>query len=678
MKIRLIFSLLCLLIPVSTALADYLWPLPFGNELTSIFGDYRTRRYHVGIDVRTGGEIGKAVVAPMDGHIMRLRTGYYGYGKAVYFKMNDGNVAVFGHLSAFAPEVEEYIRGRQIEKEDYNLEIDLDASRFPFKRGETVAFSGATGVGAPHLHFEVRTPDNVPMNPLQFDGLKLDDNVAPTFKSLQLVGFDNDDLARALGWDVKHPLIKKRHASEYSVAVSLPCGLANYWLSTEIVDKLGKSSWDKPIYDLEVRSGDSVIYRLKYDEVPFDETYLISAQRNYQLATRGAQEYYNLVSVDASRRHRNFCELLPSIDQPVEIIARDIAGNSSRAIITFYDAQSRNRPGNAFVPRPDTARLSDVLDRYSISKNRRISAAMIPARSRMYVLARVVAPANSILEVKSLGSSTDAVAAMHKVAGNYYLATIDSLQSNGELLSGDSIAIQVTPATGESFHETFPVRFYRAFSLATSSRTLYSSDQRFSVNFPPLNETIFPLDQSLYFNISQTGAGRFPSYEVFPNDLALMKQITYSYQLGDIIPKGIALYAGSGNNLYYLGGELDSTTRTLSVKSYVLGTITAAQDTTPPNVQHLRPINGATLTQARPVVSFSFSDGLSGVSDNIDVLIDGRWCIPVYDPETGVVTASPHFDLDSGKHKLEIRVLDKSGNSRKISTSFSRSAAKAR
>ncbi len=121
-----------------------------------------------------------------------------------------------------------------------------------------------------------------------------------------------------------------------------------------------------------------------------------------------------------------------------------------------------------------------------------------------------------------------------------------------------------------------------------------------------------------------------------------------------------------------MGGAVDSVKKSISAKSYVLATITARQDTLPPSVRQLRPAAGAVVTSARPKISFRFSDDLSGVSDNIDIRIDGKWCIPLYDPESGEVTSVPHFDIARGKHKLEIRVADKTGNTRRMSTEFSR------
>ncbi|TFH66057.1 MAG: M23 family metallopeptidase [Candidatus Zixiibacteriota bacterium] len=233
--------------------ADYLWPLPYGKELSSSFGDWRTRHYHAGLDIRTGGAVGRPVVAPADGYVMRLSTSYYGYGKALYFTMTDGKVAVFGHLDHFRSEVEDYVAKQQIASQSYNQNLILDAAQFRYHRGDTICFSGQTGVGAPHLHFEVRTANNEPLNPLGFEGLKVSDKQSPEFRRLRLIGKWNDDLERALGRKLDYLFLKKPTLSAYVLNDTIECNGDDFWLSVEAVDKVGISTWLKPIYSLELR-----------------------------------------------------------------------------------------------------------------------------------------------------------------------------------------------------------------------------------------------------------------------------------------------------------------------------------------------------------------------------------------------------------------------------------------
>ncbi|MCK4428043.1 MAG: M23 family metallopeptidase, partial [candidate division Zixibacteria bacterium] len=79
--------------------SSYLWPIEKSHKLSSLFADHRSFRFHSGIDIRTDGKIGYKVLACEDGYVYRLFTSYWGYGKAVYLKLDDGRYAVYGHLS---------------------------------------------------------------------------------------------------------------------------------------------------------------------------------------------------------------------------------------------------------------------------------------------------------------------------------------------------------------------------------------------------------------------------------------------------------------------------------------------------------------------------------------------------------------------------------------------------
>src|SRR5699024_9519808 len=48
-----------------------------------------------------------------------------------------------------------------------------------------IALSGASGIGPPHLHFELRSPQQAPFNPL-LTNLSVQDNIAPTITNLSV------------------------------------------------------------------------------------------------------------------------------------------------------------------------------------------------------------------------------------------------------------------------------------------------------------------------------------------------------------------------------------------------------------------------------------------------------------------------------------------------------------
>jgi len=46
---------------------DYVWPTGTGKELTSNFGEFRDKHFHMGIDIRTNSSVGHPIYAVQDG-----------------------------------------------------------------------------------------------------------------------------------------------------------------------------------------------------------------------------------------------------------------------------------------------------------------------------------------------------------------------------------------------------------------------------------------------------------------------------------------------------------------------------------------------------------------------------------------------------------------------------------
>ena len=163
-------------------------------DLSSGYGDYRSGgRFHVGLDLRTGGQIGAKVYSPVDGHVWRVRMSYRGYGKGLYLKGDDGPIYVFGHLSGFNETIQRAVTDEQFRQKRYFVDLQFPADSIPVKAGQLIAYSGQTGAGGPHLHFEKRTGDNIPLNPFNH-GFRLGDRTPPTFKRVGIHLLDDRSL----------------------------------------------------------------------------------------------------------------------------------------------------------------------------------------------------------------------------------------------------------------------------------------------------------------------------------------------------------------------------------------------------------------------------------------------------------------------------------------------------
>jgi len=100
---------------------DYLWPTDAGKSLTSNFGEFRDRHFHMGLDIKTQGKTGVSVYAVEEGYISRMVSNYKGYGKALYVIHPNGKTSVYAHLSHFNPELEGLLKYYQNKNESYIL-----------------------------------------------------------------------------------------------------------------------------------------------------------------------------------------------------------------------------------------------------------------------------------------------------------------------------------------------------------------------------------------------------------------------------------------------------------------------------------------------------------------------------------------------------------------------------
>jgi hypothetical protein len=152
--------------------------------LTSTFGEHRTGHFHSGIDLGTGGEAGLPVRAVASGRIVRMRASAHGYGRALYLETDSGWVAVYAHLDRFVPRLERLLRERQEREGEY--EADFAPEPAPHVGPDSLlGWSGDTGAGPPHFHFELRR-GGTPQNPL-LQGIDVPDGDPPAVGWIQLV-----------------------------------------------------------------------------------------------------------------------------------------------------------------------------------------------------------------------------------------------------------------------------------------------------------------------------------------------------------------------------------------------------------------------------------------------------------------------------------------------------------
>ncbi len=186
-------GLLLLLVSFKTEEANYVFPLDTYRALSGTFGELRSNHFHSGIDLKTGGKSGAQVKAIEDGHVYRIYVSPFGYGNALYLRHADGNFSVYAHLSRFSPKVEDFLRNKQYTSKRFNQDLYLAENEIRFARGELIAWSGNSGGSlGPHLHFEIRDPQERILNPLRWYRNSLEDTRPPVIQLLGLEPLDMD------------------------------------------------------------------------------------------------------------------------------------------------------------------------------------------------------------------------------------------------------------------------------------------------------------------------------------------------------------------------------------------------------------------------------------------------------------------------------------------------------
>lgn len=344
-------ALLLLIANLSMAYAAS-WPVKEAIDLSSGFGDFRSGRFHAGVDLRTGGVTGKRVFAPVDGYLYKIRMSYYGYGKGLYFMGDDGHLYVFGHLSGFTAPIERIVKSRQMSQRRYYIDIDFPADSAKFKQGELMAFSGQTGAGAPHLHFEKRTADNLPLNPLTH-GFVIKDKVRPFFTR---IGFEQTD---------DHSLFMNGQRRDFYTVTRKGTGRyelepvmyfnAPFGVLADCFDRMREGGMRQAVYKLGLYIDDQMSFEARMDTIDYGTTKSADLIYDFREAAEGEPRVRRLYSRSGNsyagtQTYGDHLGLVGgggslAIGMHVgRIVAEDAFGNSSELRFRFYWGP----PGNLY------------------------------------------------------------------------------------------------------------------------------------------------------------------------------------------------------------------------------------------------------------------------------------------------------------------------------------------
>ncbi len=710
--------------------SPYIWPTDASNTITSSFAEYRSTHFHGGIDISTKGVKGYKVFAVQNGYVCRIKITPNGYGKMLFIRHKDGYISTYAHLEGFNDAITEAVRNEQYRRGTYAIDVTFPEGKLPVNQGDVVAYTGDTGFGPPHLHFEMRDENYNPVNPFLITHYPQDDRLPPEIKRLLVTPLtlsstiDNNSTPRILSrFPRGHDGLKV--PQNFILHGQIGFGV-------EVIDRTEGTWSHSGIHSLQFFIDDSLTYSMSLDHVPADETKEIDLHYDFHMILQGWGKFqklyidsgntlpfyfrkpegtgiintdrlgegthnYLIVCSDfsgnkASLNGRFTVNHSPTITSIAPDASNLVLRGSHLGLVNKYEVDGKN-----YSSRVWNERLFDGM-RYTTSD----STIRIPFDVKRFDVVKVLAttkwgshtPPLFLFNNKPSEPSRP-VYCKTEILENYVRFT---LTSTGVFT--EPPIMRVSEGTANRPVELQAVDLYKYVGTILPSPTYAGTHKikvdaeingkpaSFSDSFelyavPPSQAGSFSnaarnvhvafdsaaVYKPLFMQISSESFRNSEVYILEPEDQLLNRgvRVTIPFE-----PKGNSEHAGlffrSNGGWVFQTDSADSGGMTISTTlTRTLGELAVLSDDQGPSIGRLR------VTTRKGLVFFSwrYHDNLSGVdTDEIKAYIDGRLVIPEIDGEHRLVFYNGVDRLERGKHQLSISMKDRMKNESQVSRTF--------
>ncbi len=623
-------------------------PLGPGATVTSSFGEYRAAHYHAGVDYSTGGRPGLPVAAPAAGWVYRVRASGVGYGRALYYRLDDGRTMLYGHLSAFHPRIEEAVEAEQDRLGEYEIDLYPGPDSLRFETGEVIAYTGSSGAGPAHLHAELRVgPEaSVAVNPAVM-GWAVPDTIAPTLTRLRV-----EPAAPGAAVDGGlEPVTVRLDTTAPSVEVA---GRVRVWV--EAGDRTEAGSGRLAPYRLLWSVDGAPIAETRLDEVDWRWPREVKWTFEQALARTENERWIAMDPPPGSRQRISrwlteepFTWDLEPGEHVLRIEAFDAAGNRTvREVFLRYAGRVRATPR---IPEFAESRVVSRGYRLDLVLNHAAGGFEGPHLMPAYPHQRVTAPVASVgVGWTLLGFDTDRVRAVLYLDPLDRPGLVHSVVPRADGSADSASALWVEPTAGWA-----------------GSGVL--GDRGISLDVEP-GDVYEPM-----WILMRWTPGATRSDPDAPELIPVSSEVSmepWAYPLrepiGVALPtpdgrsrKGLALY--SWDDGWHFEGA-DTSGHGVAGTIGNLETLALLRDDTPPVIA--LQTNGR---RSRPNLRARITDGGSGLSRrDLTMTLDGRPVIAEWDPDRLLLIAHLRHDLPPGEHSWTVTAVDRVGNRAQAST----------
>ncbi|MCX7984788.1 MAG: M23 family metallopeptidase [Bacteroidetes bacterium] len=652
----------------------YQWPTSSTLPVTSAFGDFRLTHFHGGIDISTHGRTGYPVFASNKGTVVHISVSPYGYGKMLLIRHPDGLYTRYAHLKSFAPQLERMVRSYQRQKGVYPVELSLNDSGFCVERGEVIAYTGNTGAGDEHLHFEILDHSMNFIDPMLFPAIaaKVHDTYKPEFRKVAFIPLTEE--SRVNGRiDPVIVDVYRTQRGQYTCSSTMYIQ-GKIGVCVRAVDRFSATTYRNQCKHFISELNGIAIFSSTIKIIPRSGYRGIAFYYDYELLRNG-EMYFQKLYVDLGNKYSMVtplpegsgiidAQILPPGQHELKVTAIDDAQNTSILTVTLVPLHNEEPPYRLYTkhfsqPAPTTHGNENTCAEYSISFLKKdplensLRVSVLQQRTYFIVKLHSHLPFTLRPSLWLVTPTRTAYVDLNAETERSYFGTINFLpfeSGNITIVASADIngAKNIACTTGVT-----------VVPIDQEKKTIvFVRDATFT--FPP-----FAVPTSIHCIVDSLYLG----YSLKPDILPLTDDVEVEYHVPDSLNRmRIGLFHASviGNKL--LDWRRPEGKKILKGKMRAfLGDIVLRIDETPPKVSFhsIRYRNGILRCLVR------VSDETAGVDpEELRLQIDGMPLIGEYDPYRGLLQFEEEYPLAPGVHIVTITAHDKMGNATYVEEFF--------